>query len=98
MKVFESDMHRCISEILLNIDNQHISEAEEWINKAIETDTRNGMMWHLARDYAVYADLYKQKGDQSKAKENLNNAIEILKECGADGWVERYEKELAELS
>lgn len=24
--------------------------------------------------------------------------IEILKECGADGWVEKYEKELAALS
>jgi class 3 adenylate cyclase len=23
---------------------------------------------------------------------------EILKECGADGWVEKYEKELAALS
>jgi hypothetical protein len=37
------------------------------------------------------------KGDQSKTKENLNKAIEILKECGADGWVEKYEKELASL-
>ncbi len=26
---------------------------------------------------------------------NLGKAIEILKECGADGWVEKYEKELA---
>jgi hypothetical protein len=24
--------------------------------------------------------------------------IEILNECGADGWVEKYEKELTELS
>jgi len=32
------------------------------------------------------------------AKENLNKAIEILKECGADGWVEKYEKELAAIS
>jgi hypothetical protein len=37
-------------------------------------------------------------GDQSKAKENLNKEIEILKECGADGWVEKYEKELAAIS
>jgi len=33
----------------------------------------------------------------SKAKENLNKAIEIFTECGADGWVDKYEKELAEL-
>jgi len=52
----------------------------------------------LARNYVVYAELYKKEGDQSKAKENLKKAIEILKECGADGWVEKYEKELASLS
>ena len=34
---------------------------------------------------------------KTKAKENLNKAIEILKECGADGWVEKYEKELSDL-
>ena len=32
------------------------------------------------------------------AKENLNKAIEIYKECGADGWVEKAEKELASTS
>ncbi|MBL7177515.1 MAG: hypothetical protein ISS66_16965 [Desulfobacteraceae bacterium] len=84
--------------ILLNIDDQHMAEAEEWINKAIEADTRYGMMWHLGRDYALYAELNKRKSDQSKAKENLTKAIEILKECGADGWVEKYEKELAAIS
>jgi hypothetical protein len=40
---------------------------------------------------------HKRKGEPSRAKETLNKAIEIFKECGADGWVERYEKELAEL-
>jgi translation elongation factor EF-Ts len=32
-----------------------------------------------------------------KARKNLNKAIEILKECGADDWVKKYERELAEL-
>ena len=89
---------RYISEILLNIDDQHIAEAEEWINKATETDQNNGMMWHLGQAYALYAELFKRKGDQSNAKEKLGKAIEILKECGADGWVKKYEKELAALS
>ena len=38
------------------------------------------------------------EGDHSKARENLNKAIEIFKECGADGWVEKYDKELAAIS
>ena len=54
-------------------------------------------MWNLARDYALYADLFKRKSDLSKAKEKLNKATKIFKECGADGWVEKYEKELAGL-
>ncbi len=54
-------------------------------------------MWNLARDYALYADLFKRKGDLSKAQENVTKAIEIFEECGADGWVDKYEKELAEL-
>jgi len=97
LKLFESDMRRDIGEILLNIDDHHMNEAEEWINKAIEADTRNGMMWYLGKDYALYAELFKRKGEKSKAKENLNKALEILKECGADGWVEKYEKELVSL-
>ncbi|MBC8461731.1 MAG: hypothetical protein H8D67_27480 [Deltaproteobacteria bacterium] len=56
-----------------------------------------GMDYWLARTYAVYAELSKKERDQSKAKENLINAIEILKECGADGWVEKYERELEAL-
>jgi len=88
----------CIGTILLNIDDQHISEAEDWIKRAIETKQKYGMMWPLAQDYALYADLFKRKGDLPKAKENLGKAIEIFKECGADGWVEKYEKELASFS
>ncbi len=97
-KWLDGPLKRDIGEILLNIDNQHMDEAEDWIKKAIEADNRNGMIWYLGRDYALYAELFKRKGDQSKARENLNKAIEILKECGADGWVEKYEKELTSLS
>jgi hypothetical protein len=87
-----------VGEILLNIDDKHMSEAEIWIMKAIDADERNGTRWYLANDYALRSKLFKKKGDQSKAKDNLNKAIEIFKECGADGWVEKYEKELAEIS
>jgi class 3 adenylate cyclase/tetratricopeptide (TPR) repeat protein len=97
VKVFDGWMRRYIGGILLNIDDQHMSEAEDWIEKAIEMDKRNGMMWHLSQDYSLYAELFKRIGDQSKAKENLNMAIGIYRECGADGWVKKNEKELAAL-
>jgi tetratricopeptide (TPR) repeat protein len=97
LKITEGWFQRYIGEILLNIDDQHISEAEHWIQKAIEADQRNRMMFLLGQDYALYAELFKRKGDRLKARENLGEALEILKECGADGWVEKYEKELATL-
>jgi hypothetical protein len=97
IKLYEGWMSSCIGGILLTIDDQNISEAEDWIKRSIETHIKYGMMWHLARDYALYSELFKRKGDQPKARENLSKAIDIFKECGADGWVEKYEKELASL-
>ena len=94
VKSLEGWKARIVAEILLSIDAEHISEAEEWIRKAIGADKRNGMMWHLGRDYAFYAELFKRKGELAKAKETLNKAIGILQECGADGWVGKYGKEL----
>jgi len=95
IKLHSCLMKRYIAEILLNIGDHHISDAEDWIKQAIEANQKNGMMFELARDYALYADLFKRKNDIPKAKEKLIKAIEIFKECGADGWVEKYEKELA---
>jgi class 3 adenylate cyclase/tetratricopeptide (TPR) repeat protein len=98
IKVWEGSFRRYIGEILLNIDDQHLSEAEHWVQKAIEADQRNRTMFRLGKDYALYAELFKRKGHRLKARENLGKAIEILKECGADGWVVKAEKELTTLS
>jgi tetratricopeptide (TPR) repeat protein len=97
-RAYEGLIQMYIGEILLNIDDQHTSEAEHWIQKAIEADQRNRTMFSLGRDYTLYSDLFKRKGDRSKAQENLGKAIEIFKECGADGWVTKAERELGTLS
>jgi len=97
LKFCDGWMRRYISETLLNLGGQYLSEAEKLINKAIDFDKQNGMMWHLARDYAVYAEWFKRKSDFPKVRENLNKAVEIFKDCGADGWVKKYEKELTAL-
>ena len=98
VKYIKGTMQHYIAEILLKIDDQHLPEAEDWFRKAIETNKSNDMRWHLARSYTGYADLLIRKGGQSKARENLGRAIDIFKECGADGWVEKTEQELAALS
>jgi class 3 adenylate cyclase/tetratricopeptide (TPR) repeat protein len=98
LKIQKGWAARHVAEILLNMDDQHLSEAEDWVKKAIEVDKRNDTMWSLGGDYALYARLLKRKGDPPKAKENLAKAIDIFKECGANGWVKKYEEEMASLS
>ena len=98
IKLYDGWMPLYIGDILLNVDDQHMSEAEEWVKKAIQADTRNGMRFHLGRAYSLYADIFKRRGDQLKARETLNKAIAIFKDCGAEGWVKKYEKDLASLS
>jgi tetratricopeptide (TPR) repeat protein len=97
LKIYQGITSRGISEILLNIDDRHMSEAEQWVRKAIEVDKRNGMMWELASAHALYAELLKRKGDLPGAKEKLSKAIEIYGECGADGWLKKAQEDLAEL-
>ncbi|MDY6966912.1 MAG: hypothetical protein SVM80_13285, partial [Halobacteriota archaeon] len=94
-KIQEGQMLRHIGEILLNIGDEHMNEAEDRIKRAIEANKSNGTMWELGMAHASYAELLRRKGDLSSAKEHLNTAIGIFKECGADGWVKMYEEELA---
>jgi len=97
VKLLEGYVRRYLSTILLNFDAKRLPEAEDWIRKAIEDDSRNGTRFSLAQDFAQYAELCKRKGDLAMAKEKLSKAIEIFKECGADGWVKKYEEALAAL-
>jgi hypothetical protein len=89
---------RNIGDVLLHIDDNHLADAEVWFQKAIEADTKNGLRWELAQDHACYANWFKKKDDRTGVKEQLTKAIDIFRECGADGWVEKYEKELALIS
>jgi tetratricopeptide (TPR) repeat protein len=97
-KAFDGWMARYISEILLNLSDEYISDAEEWLKQAIEADRGNKMMWYLGRDYALYAELFKRKRKPSEARESLKKAISIFRECRADGWLKKAEKELTTIS
>jgi tetratricopeptide (TPR) repeat protein len=95
VRIYEGCMARYIGDILLHLDEGHLTAAEGWIGKAIEADQRNGMGCDLGRDYALYGDFFKGKGESSKAREFLEKAIGIFKECGADGWVRKTEEALS---
>ena len=97
MASLEGEIYRLLGEILMHLGGSHIAEAKQWMQKAIEAHARKGMMFLLGLDHAVYAELFGRQGDRIKAQEEFGKAIEILRECGADGWVEKYERELAAL-
>lgn len=88
---------RFIAKILLNSDKHYSIETDKWIKSAIQTAERNHMMWHLAKSRTLYAEFFRRKGDTFKARKQLSKAIEIFRECGADGWVEKYGKRLESL-
>jgi len=97
VKIMEGWQRRYLAEVLLHLDGvgHYLTEAEEWIRQAIEADQKNSMIFHLAKDYALFADILCRKDDMQNAKENLKQAIQIFDEIGADGWVGKYEKQLA---
>ena len=97
IKILKSLASVYISEIFLKIDDQHMPEAEEWLNRAIEINTQNGTRFWLGQSYHLYSEFFKCQNNLPQAREQINKAIDILKECGADGWVERYQKELVDL-
>ena len=88
---------KSIAEILLLTGDEHLPEAEEWITQSIKADKKNGLKYQIGQDLAIYAEIFKQKGESAKAIEKLRKAIDILSECGADGWVQKYEKEMEAL-
>jgi hypothetical protein len=55
------------------------------------------MDWRLAETYAAYAEFWRREGDGVKARKSLRTAIDIFRHCGADGWVKKYEEEMARL-
>jgi tetratricopeptide (TPR) repeat protein len=97
-KIYEGWIPHLIAEILLKQDDFKFFEAEDWIRKAMDANQKNGMKWLLARDFMVYAEIFRRKNEQKKAKENFKKAIETFKECGADGWVEKYENGMLSLT
>jgi len=98
VRLFDGWNCRFFGDILENLGGSHAVEAEHWIRKAIKVDARNGMRFELGLDHGFYAEYFKRQGDRTRAQEEFGKAAEILRECGADGWVEKYERELAALS
>ena len=98
IRFIEGKMALWTSQLFLDVDEPNFQKAEYWLQRAIDSDLKNGQTWNLGMDYVHYAKFFQLTGDSSKAIEYLTKAIGIFKECGAEGWVKKFAKELAELS
>lgn len=98
IKLNDSLMARYVINCLMEMSDQYLLDAEKLIQKSIETDKRNGMIFFTAKDYALYAEVLRKQGHWKNAKEMLHLAIQIYKSCGAKGWLIKAEKEMALLS
>jgi class 3 adenylate cyclase/tetratricopeptide (TPR) repeat protein len=96
--LLEGWIYRYIGEILLSSDGKNLSEAANWIEKAIEADRKHEMQLNLGKDYALYADLFDRMDDRSKTLAMLNQAKEVFSQCGADGWVDYTDDKIKPLS
>jgi tetratricopeptide (TPR) repeat protein len=98
LKVAEGPNCYFLGRIFLHLGGEHMPEAEQWIKRAIEANGRYGMRFFLGQDHALYGDFFKQQHHRSRARKQFGKAAEIMQECGADGWVEKYEQELSALA
>jgi class 3 adenylate cyclase/tetratricopeptide (TPR) repeat protein len=97
VKMYEGSMARYIGDILLHLNDCQLSKAEGWITSAIEADKRNGMRCDLGKDYTLYGEFFKKRGNPSRARECLEKSLEIFEECGADGWFRKAERALSKI-
>jgi hypothetical protein len=86
------------AETLFHLGDPFTSQAQSWAEKAIELDRQNGTRLLLGRDYLLSARIWNRTGNPSKAREDLVQAIEIFRQCGADGYLKRGSGELAVLT
>jgi tetratricopeptide (TPR) repeat protein len=95
---FQCKFEKALSHLEKCLDLSKLADSEVWIKKTIYADTKNGTRWYLAADHALYAECFKKKCDPSGARNQLAMAIDIFRECGAEGWVKKYEGEMALLT
>jgi tetratricopeptide (TPR) repeat protein len=86
------------ADTLFHLSDQLISQARSWADKAIELDRQNGTRLLLGRDYLLSARIWNRMGNHAKGREDLVQAVEIFRQCGADGYLTRASQELAVLA
>lgn len=90
IRIFRGRIRRRLAEIMLYLNGADMQKADKLIQEAIAIDSQNKNFFDLPKDLFVSAEIHKRMGNQSKVMEALSEAIRICRECGADGWAEKY--------
>jgi hypothetical protein len=72
-------MLRYIGEILLNIDDQHVSEVQEWIKKATGADRRNAGCGTWGEIMRFMVDCSNEKAINQKPKKIWARLLSLSK-------------------
>jgi hypothetical protein len=97
IRIYEGTVARYLADIILNADEEAIPTAEIWIDKAIQSNTRNAMRCNLGWDYALYGEYFVKTKEPARAKGCLEQAVSIFRECGADGWADLASQRLSQV-
>ena len=73
-------------------------KAEEHFHKAIDLFKEIGMKGFLGHSYLSLGSLFKATKRPDQARQCILNAIDIFKECEADGWLKQANEALDSLS
>jgi class 3 adenylate cyclase/tetratricopeptide (TPR) repeat protein len=87
-----------LADIVCQASGHDAGQAESRYGQAMALAEELGMRPLLAHCHRGLGMLYGRTGGKDRAREQYGKAIDILRQCGADGWVEKYEKELASLA
>jgi len=91
--IYEGWVLRFSAEVYMKLGDSHLEKAENLVTRAIEADKKYHIKINLAKDYALYAKLLKHRTDNQNAQEYLKKALATFKECGANSWAEKTEKD-----
>ena len=72
--------------------------AEEHFNKAIALFREMGVKGHLGQAFLGLGRLYKAKKKNDKAREIFSEAVTLLQECDAHGFLKQAKEELESLN
>ena len=96
LKLYEGKFARYLAKIFSVSGIDKFDEAKDSILQAIRSHQRYQMLWDLGVDFFTYAEILKRMKMMTQSREMMGKAKVMFKQCGANGWVKKVDRELSE--